>query len=65
MKKLRLLVPIPFLMLTANCSGSGNFAETAVCDELRADLPSYSRADTLQSKTEGARFLTTFAAVCQ
>ena len=65
MPKLRLLAPILSLTLTTSCAVSGGSAtEKAVCAELRADLPTYSRADTLQSRTEGARFLTTFAAVC-
>lgn len=63
MKKLRLLAVL-FPMLTSGCLTSGGSATNAVCAELRADLPTYSRADTPQSKAEGARFLTTFAAVC-
>ena len=64
MPKLRLLAPILSLTLTTSCAVSGGYETKAVCAELRADLPTYSRADTLQSRTVGARFLTTFAAIC-
>ena len=58
---LALLLPI----LTACSQPPGDYATRAVCTELRADLPSWSRADTAQSRAEGARFVTTFAAVCK
>ena len=37
----------------------------AVCDALRPALPSWSSQDTAQSKTEGARFLDVWQAVCE
>jgi hypothetical protein len=42
----------------------GSETETAICDELRRDLPTYSRQDTQQSRDEGAQFLDVFNAVC-
>jgi hypothetical protein len=38
--------------------------DAAVCRELRAALPTWSRADTDQSKREGADFLAVFNAAC-
>lgn len=53
------------LTLMASCAAPDGSATTkAVCDELRADLPSWSSHDTPQSRAEGARFITTFGAVC-
>lgn len=39
-------------------------AERSICRELRRDLPTYSMADTTETKEDGAAFLTTFYAVC-
>ena len=69
MKRLRSLAFLfltPLLMQACAVSGSSGTSatETAICAELRADLPSYSSQDTAQSKAEGLRFLTTFKAVC-
>lgn len=65
MKKLLLPVALTLLLLMPGCVPSGRSAtEAALCNELRADLPTYSRHDTEKSKAEGARFLTTFRAVC-
>lgn len=52
-------------LLTSGCArpvASGT--EAAVCDALRADLPTWSRQDTERSRIEGARFVATFDAVC-
>lgn len=62
---LRLSLPlIGVLLMTACAPISGSATTTAVCDELRRKLPTWSTHDTEQSKTEGADFLDTFAAVC-
>ena len=37
----------------------------AICDGLRPALPTWSRRDTEQSKTQGARFLDVWDAVCK
>ena len=54
-------------MLMQGCDNAAGYAtssESAICGELRADLPSWSSRDTEQSKAEGLRFLVTFEAVC-
>lgn len=38
--------------------------ETAICEELRRDLPTWSRADTQETLKSGARFIGVFNAVC-
>jgi len=54
------------LTLTSACANTGGSeTEAAICDELRASLPTWSRSDTDQSKAEGAAFLDVFGAVCQ
>jgi hypothetical protein len=51
--------------LTSGCATTGGSAtERAICGELRASLPSWSSADTVQSRTEAAEFLDVFEAVC-
>lgn len=53
------------LTLTSACATTGGSeTERAICDELRASLPSWSGGDTVQSRTEGADFLDVFEAVC-
>jgi len=52
------------LILIPSCAPVGGYATSAVCAELRADLPSWSSHDTAQSRAEGARFVTTFSAIC-
>lgn len=53
------------LTLLTGCDVPGGSAtSSAICDELRADLPTWSPKDTAQSLGEGARFVTTFNAVC-
>ena len=53
------------MALMSGCASmGGSVTERALCDELRRDLPSWSRADTAQSRREGADFLDTFAAAC-
>ena len=61
-----MLTGLAMLTLTSGCASTGGSeTETAICDELRASLPSWSRRDTEQSKAEGAAFLDVFEAVCQ
>ena len=61
-----MLTGLAMLTLTSGCgSTGGSETEAAICDELRASLPSWSRRDTEQSKAEGAAFLDVFEAVCQ
>lgn len=43
---------------------AGSGTERTVCRELRADLPTYSTADTAETLASGARFLDVFEAVC-
>lgn len=54
-------------LLMSGCGSvvaSATETETALCRELRANLPTWSVRDTAVSKTEGARFLEVFDAVC-
>lgn len=52
-------------MSTTGCAvTAGSETERAICRELGASLPSWSSADTVQSRTEGAEFLDVFNAVC-
>ena len=55
------------LILSAGCApqaGSGTEVERSICRELRADLPSWSRYDTPETLSQGARFVTVFGEVC-
>ena len=61
-----MLTGLGVLTLTSGCTATGGSeTEAAICDELRASLPTWSRRDTEQSKAEGAAFLDVFEAVCQ
>ena len=61
-----MLMGLAMLTLTSGCAiTGGSETEAAICDELRASLPTWSRRDTEQSKAEGAAFLDVFEAVCQ
>ena len=54
------------LVLLTGCSMPGASATSnAICRELRADLPTYSRADTPDTLASGARFVAVFQAVCR
>ena len=60
-----MLTGLAMLTLTSACTSTGGSeTEAAICDELRASLPTWSRRDTEQSKAEGAAFLDVFEAVC-
>ena len=60
-----MLMGLGVLTLTSGCTTTGGSeTEAAICDELRASLPTWSRRDTEQSKAEGAAFLDVFEAVC-
>lgn len=63
---LRAVAPLlTVAILTSGCATTGGSAnERAICAELRASLPSWSSADTVQSRSEGADFLDVFAAIC-
>ena len=61
-----MLMGLAMLTLTSACASTGGSeTEAAICDELRASLPTWSRRDTEKSKAEGAAFLDVFEAVCQ
>lgn len=52
-------------MLTSGCATTaGSETEQTICRELRLVLPTWSSADTEQSRIDGARFLDVFEAVC-
>lgn len=60
-----MLTGLAMLTLTSACATTGGSeTEAAICDELRASLPTWSRRDTDQSRAEGAAFLDVFEAVC-
>ncbi|MDV7402584.1 hypothetical protein RZS08_64780 [Arthrospira platensis SPKY1] len=52
------------ILLTGCSVPGGSATEAAFCRELRADLPTYSRADTPETLASGARFVAVFEAVC-
>jgi len=52
------------MLLTGCLAPGGSATERAICRELRADLPTYSRRDTPETLAAGARFVEVFAAVC-
>lgn len=52
------------MLLTGCVKPEGSEIERAICRELRADLPTYSRRDTPETLKAGARFVEVFAAVC-
>lgn len=58
------LIVLTSLLTTGCMKVGGSETEATICRELRRDLPTYSRADTEQTKREGADFLDTFGAVC-
>jgi hypothetical protein len=55
------------LALLTSCAMPGAYGttEATICRELRADLPTYSRADTPDTLASGARFVAVFQAVCK
>ena len=60
-----MLTGLAMLTLTSGCAiTGGSETEAAICDELKASLPTWSRRDTEQSKAEGAAFLDVFNAIC-
>jgi hypothetical protein len=65
----KLLVSVLTVTLLSGCAKLESYVTKsqtteAVCQELRADLPSYSAADTEQTITEGADFILLFQEVC-
>lgn len=61
------LLGLSLSMILSGCSPKQAGSETsrAICDELRTDLPTYSRRDASETLESGARFVTTFNAVCK
>ena len=62
-----LMLPAAMLgvVLLTGCTRPGaSETETALCREMRADLPTWSRRDTPESLSAGARFVATFNAIC-
>ncbi|RWR06002.1 hypothetical protein [Paenirhodobacter populi] len=56
------------LILSTGCAPeaiSGTDTSRTICRELRRDLPTYSRSDTPETLASGARFVTSFNAICQ
>lgn len=51
-------------LLMSGCQSTVPSGTDSVCDALRPHLPSYSRQDTEQTKSEGVRFLDAFKAAC-
>lgn len=60
-----LLMTLALTLLTACVKPGGSETEAAICRELRADLPTYSRDDTPETVRTGARFVGTFNALCR
>jgi hypothetical protein len=53
------------MLLTGCTMPIASATETAICRELRRDLPTYSRQDTPDTLASGARFVEVFNAVCR
>ncbi len=62
-----MLPALSLLMILSACSPrlESSATETTLCREMRADLPTYSRKDTAETLKSGARFVTTFNAICE
>jgi len=56
---------VALALLTSCAMPIGSATEATICRELRADLPTYSRADTPDTLASGARFVAVFHAVCK
>lgn len=63
-KRASALMLIAGVSMTGCASTGGSETERAICRELRLSLPTWSSADTVQSRTEAAEFLDVFEAVC-
>jgi hypothetical protein len=59
------LMMVALALLTGCQPLAGSATEATICRELRADLPTYSRADTPDTLASGARFVAVFQAVCK
>ena len=59
------LMMVALALLTGCQPLAGSATSNTICRELRADLPTYSRADTPDTLASGARFVAVFHAVCK
>ena len=61
-----LMATLAMLMSSCGVSVASGTTETeaTICRELASELPSYSLADTIETKRQGVRFLTAFKAIC-
>lgn len=65
---LTVLVWVSVMTLLKACAApvvSATDTSRTICRELRADLPTYSRSDTPETLTSGARFIRIFTAICE
>lgn len=63
--KRAIVTMVTMVTLTSGCVvAATSETERTICRELRRDLPTYSRADTQETKEAGIRFLEVFDAVC-
>lgn len=61
------IIPILIILLgvlLTGCASTPPSGNDAVCDALRPALPTWARADTAESKRDGAVFLDVFQEVC-
>jgi hypothetical protein len=63
-KPMLLAASLSATLLSACTNAGGSATEQAICRELRADLPTWSRSDTAETLEAGARFVTVFDAIC-
>lgn len=58
------MMTLALIPLAACVKPGGSETERSICRELRRDLPTWSRSDTVESLTSGARFVAVFDAIC-
>ncbi len=61
---LKVVLIVCFVAMLTACASTPPSGNDAVCDALRPALPTWARADTPETKRQGANFLDVFEEVC-
>ena len=61
---LKVVLIVCFVAMLTACASTPPSGNDAVCDALRPALPTWARADTSETKRQGAVFLDVFKDVC-
>ena len=61
---LKVVLIVCFVAMLTACTSTPPSGNDAVCDALRPALPTWARADTPETKRQGANFLDVFEEVC-